>query len=177
MISIVEGKLTINFEQQEWEIRKYDDCQEYKTINQKLDKVKGVDIIGIKNDSKLYLIEIKDFTDNEVVFLERCEYKIDNFTSPLVKKIADSIFGSLNIHRTLTENVDFWKSFNEKFIKQNDLLIVFWLDGNLNAHAPNFSKTQLLLNIKRKLKGIKAHIIITDSSKNNIIRNTNHNYI
>lgn len=176
MISVIEGKLTINFEQQEWEIKKYDDCQEYKTINQKLDKVKGVDIIGIKNDSKLYLIEIKDFTGNEVSYLENCEYKINNFTSPLAKKISDSIFGSLNIHRNLTQNLAFWKSFNEKYIDQNDLLIVFWLDGNLKAHAPNFSKTQLLLNIKRKLKGLKAHIIITDSSKNNIIRNTNHNY-
>ncbi|MGJ8658405.1 MAG: hypothetical protein ACSHWV_01030 [Cellulophaga fucicola] len=177
MISILEGKLTINFDEQEWSVTKYDDCQEYKTINQKFDKIKGVDIIGIKNDEKLYLIEIKDFSNNEVNYLEKCEYKINNFTSPLVKKITDSIFGTLNIHRNLTENVEFWKSFNEKFISNNDLYIVFWLDGNLKVHATNFSKTQLLLNIKQKLKGLKAHIIITDSSKNNILANSNHNYI
>jgi hypothetical protein len=177
MISIAEGRLTINFEEQEWNVKKYDDCQEYKSINQKFDKIKGVDIIGIKNDSKLYLIEIKDFSNNEVSYLKKCEYKINNFTSPLVKKITDSIFGTLNIHRHLTENLDFWESFNEKFISNNDLYIVFWLDGNLKAHAPNFSKTQLLQNIKSKLKGLKAKIIITDSSKNNIIINSNHNYI
>lgn len=177
MISVIEGRLTINFDQQVWVIKKYDDCLEYREINQKLDKVKAVDIIGIKNDSKLYLIEFKDFTNDEITYLEKCEYKINNFTSPLVKKITDSVFGSLNIHRNLNQNADFWESFNNKFINQNDLLIVFWLDGNLQAHAPNFSKTQLLLNIKRKLKGLKAHIIITDSSKNNIIMDSNHNYI
>ena len=91
MAVINEGNLTIIFEDPNWKVIKYDDCDTYTQCLGKTDNLKAVDIVGVHNNNKVYLFEIKDYTGNERKNLTKWDYNLNHLAVGLSKKIKDTI--------------------------------------------------------------------------------------
>lgn len=174
MSRIVEGRLTLDFDES-WTVSKYDDCREYIDIVSKLGNTKAIDIIGLKSN-ELYLIEVKDYGGKEAKFLDECEFNLDKLTTPLIKKISDTIFGCAKIQRNLKENQDFWRSVNHKFVENDPLHLIFWLDGDLGKTSSKFKKSQILQTLKRRLQNLSATVMIINSQDDSILPNVTFQY-
>jgi hypothetical protein len=138
MITIKEGELTFNFDENHWSFaKKYDELQEYLNMNKALDfgltsskedeklKIKnsGIDILALDINKKLYLIEIKDPRKDDSGNVGR------KWDVEVAKKIKDTLSGIVGFSNTSN---DFKEDFTDSLLCliNNNFTIIFWLESN-----------------------------------------------
>nr|WP_321452612.1 hypothetical protein [uncultured Carboxylicivirga sp.] len=175
MIEVNEGKLYLVFCRNSWNIEKYDECNAFVNHLKKTINLKGVDFIGIHNNSSVYMMEIKDYSGHEQQKLREWGGNINNLTSDLAQKIKDSFIGIYSAKRLSLTDQNFWTELVDKFNGNDDYKVIFWIDGNLVRYNSNFSRTQLNLNLKQRLKCLNVKVLVTNSENANVI-NMAHEY-
>ena len=118
MKKLTEGKLSFNFPDK-WNVIKYDECSFYKKKFQKVKggKVKAVDFIAISPEKTLWLIEVKDYRENQ-------RTKPSDLPLEIAEKVFDTLAGLLPA--TLSE-FDYQK-IAQNAIKAKKIRIVFHLE-------------------------------------------------
>lgn len=165
MTEINEGKLTIVFDNTNWQVEKYDDCKTFRGCIGKTENFKAVDIIGVHNQNSVYFFEMKDYNGYEQNKLTKWDYNVDNLTKDLSQKVKDTILGVFSTQRNSSVTDEYWNLVVSNFNQNNELRIIFWIDGNLNRYSPNFRLNQITHNLKRKLRCLNSRIIVTNSLK------------
>jgi hypothetical protein len=159
-----EGRLQFDFDDDHWShVIKFDDNQHYKKISNSVRNTKGVDFIGILNETQLVAIEVKDFRGARNSENERL--------SELPIEIAQKVIGTLATILSgcsTDSSSELWIEY-EKLITRPDpqIKIIFWYEVD-SARIPNGT-----LNIKRgnmknqlenKLSWLKCRSIVANLS-------------
>lgn len=175
MAKIIQGKLTITFNDYNWVVKKYDNCNAFKNCIGKTQNMKAVDIVGVHNNKIVYLFEMKDYNASEEIKLNKWGNKVDNLTLDLSQKVKDTIIGILATKRNEDFRDEHLDLIVSKFNDNSEFKIIFWIDGNLFNYDSNFHLSIILANLKRKLSFLNSKVIVTNSQNAKIV-NANHTY-
>jgi hypothetical protein len=169
MTEISEGKLTLVFNNTNWKVEKYDDCDTFKNCIGRTESLKAVDIVGIHNEDTVYFFEMKDYNGYEETKLSNWDYNINSLTKDLSQKVKDTILGVFSTQRNESISNEYWDLIISNFKENNEIKIIFWIDGRLGDYSSSFRLTQLTQNLKRKLRCLNSNILVTNSEMANVI--------
>ena len=162
MDNIVEGNLTLRFDLNHWIVVAYDRNRDYIKHIQS-NGLKAVDIIGLKDSRRVFLIEIKDYTDHERENIDLWESQNEpGLVDQVTNKVKDSIIGILSAYRNNSISDVFWDNLMDNIISGCSLIVVLWLEGDLHRINPNYATHLINHQLKQKLKCIASKVIISN---------------
>jgi hypothetical protein len=162
-----EGRLQFDFDDDHWShVIKFDDNQHYKKISNSVRNTKGVDFIGILNETQLVAIEVKDFRGARNSENERL--------SELPIEIAQKVIGTLATILSgcsTDSSSELWIEY-EKLITRPDsrksIKIIFWYESDSASAAQKtlrIRKGNVNDILKNKLSWLNCRSIVTNLSK------------
>jgi len=124
---IEEGRLAFEFSDN-WRVFKLDDHRDYREKIEKVDGTKAVDILGIFNETDLYLIEIKDFRGYRIESKDRLKDGV--LAIEIAKKVRDSLACIVSAHRTSSDR-EYWRPFARHLCNPDrGVKVVIWLEND-----------------------------------------------
>lgn len=156
MKMITEGNLSFDFDS-DIQASKYDDWVHYRCqfMSKCFDDNKAIDIIALRATQCAWLIEIKDFRLHS-------RRKKQLLSDEVANKVRDSLAGLVSAKFMANSAME--KEFADKVLKCDSIKIVLHIEQSKRASkiSQPFNLADLKQDLRRKLKAIDAHPIISD---------------
>ncbi|HFA51918.1 MAG TPA: hypothetical protein ENJ95_23120 [Bacteroidetes bacterium] len=131
IITFKESGLKFEFDTGHWSaLMQYDEQKDYKNLNEAIEGTKAVDFIGIWDEKKLVIIEVKNFRGHRIENLQRVIPKgHDPLAVEFAKKIRDTMPGIIGGARNSTHSKEKWKEYLKILADENyQVHAVLWLE-------------------------------------------------
>jgi hypothetical protein len=107
-----ESGLRFEFSPSQWyALLQYDETKDFLKIRDAVSKTKGVDFVGIFQNSTLVLMEVKNFRGSRIANKPRVEQGDDPLEIEFAQKVKDTIAGIAGGARNSTHFKTEWMSF------------------------------------------------------------------
>lgn len=164
-----ESNLNFSFDEKNWDILKYDEDLKYIKIKNSLVGTKAIDFLGFYNTSTLVLIEIKGFRGygSQKSVNDRLAEGMEVLTTEVAQKVKDTVAAIVGISRNIQAQNTIWEKAAKQIIHNKDLMIIAWIEEDLNSNALRARKKNEMSVRTDKLKN-KLGWLTTNISIDNI---------
>ncbi len=155
------------FDDESWNVLKYDGETAYKDRIQKLQGTKAMDFVGI-HDRDLFLIEVKDFREYSV----ENEWRLTsgNLAMECGQKVRDTVAGIIGAYRTT--DIQKWGVFAKALVNTNSTIkVAIWLRYDLPRHNKQREKVRANVEAnmyKKQLNWLTSRVLVTGQDDNYI---------
>lgn len=175
-MELQEENLLFKFKDEFWScVLKYDDedakgkpmLAEYLNVYKSTLACKAVDFIGILEQKKLVLIEIKDFRDNETA--NKVRVISGDLSIEIATKVRDTIAAIVGANRTsqTKESVCFRQYFSLLASLKKEIYVVLWCEGEFSKQFKAAQYHQIK-DLKSKLSWLTNKVYISHKADNNL---------
>lgn len=161
-----ESNLTFSFEGENWEIIKYDDNPKYLRISDALEGTKAIDFLGFYNASTLVMFEVKGFRGygSQKSINDRLAEGMEVLTTEVAQKVKDTVAAIVGISRNIQIRDTIWEKAAKQILQNKELMIIAWIEEDLNSIAlRNRKKNEMSVRtdkLKKKLAWLTTNISI-----------------
>jgi hypothetical protein len=168
MKTFTESNLIFSFEEN-WNIIQYDKDPKYLTISNALEGTKAIDFLGFYNTSVLVLFEVKGFRGygSQKSVSDRLADGMEVLTTEVAQKVKDTVAAIVGISRNEKTKGNFWEKTANQIVHNKDLMIIAWIEEDLNSKALRERKKNEMSVRAEKLKN-KLGWLTTNISIDNI---------
>ncbi len=154
-----EARLRFEFDDS-WFVIKYDEHSDYTDRIRRLDETKAVDFVALQADSRLYLIEVKDFRGHRIENQERL--REGELAIEVGQKLRDTIAGIVAAHHRGNEEV--WGRVVRRLgCGQTPVHAMLWLEQDLPPGPRGRRQNQasvLIDALKNRLHWLTPRILV-----------------
>ena len=163
-----ESNLIFSFEDEIWEVLKYDDDQKYIEISNKLSGTKAIDFLGFYNNT-LVMFEVKGFRGygSQKSVNDRLAEGMDVLSTEVAQKVKDTVAVVVGISRNIEAVNTIWEKAANQILENKHLMIIAWIEEDLNSKALRERKKNEMSVRAEKLKN-KLGWLTTNISIDNI---------
>lgn len=162
MTTIIEGAIQFEFAD-EWAVLKFDEETAYTNWIEKLDETKAIDILGLHENTVLYLIEIKDFRGHRIQNERRLisgELAIE-----VGQKVKDSVACIIGAGRN-PSHAEKWSTYKQALCDDRvSLCVILWLEFDPPYHRSKRKKVNASVEsnqLKKKLRWLTSRVFVTN---------------
>lgn len=161
-----ESHLAFSFDHTYWEVVKYDEHPKYLEISNALDGTKAIDFMGFYNKTTLVVFEVKGFRGygSAKSVQERLAEGMEVLTTEIAQKVKDTVAGIIGISRNIQTNDTIWEKAAKQILQNKNLVIIAWIEEDLNSKVLRDRKKQEMsvrtIKLKTKLSWLTTNICI-----------------
>ncbi len=160
MPTFEEGNLSFEFADS-WQVVKYDEQPDYQSMARGLRGTKGVDFVGVRSESMLFLIEVKDLRGHRIQNKERLLG--GELADEIGQKVRDTVAGIVGFRRTSSVR-ETWRLFSECLADVSaPVKVVVWLERDTPNHWRQRRKVRrsVATNVfKKRVKWLTSRVIV-----------------
>jgi hypothetical protein len=160
-----ESNLIFSFEDEIWEVLKYDDDQKYIEISNKLSGTKAIDFLGFYNNT-LVMFEVKGFRGygSQKSVNDRLAEGMDVLSTEVAQKVKDTVAVVVGISRNIEAVNTIWEKAANQILENKHLMIIAWIEEDLKTQVQKLrKKTEMGVRtekLKNKLSWLTTAISI-----------------
>jgi hypothetical protein len=164
-----ESNLNFSFDEKNWDILKYDEDPKYIEISNSLDGTKAIDFLGFFNTTTLVMFEVKGFRGygSQKSVNDRLAEGMDLLTTEVAQKVKDTVAAIVGISRNIQTRDTIWEKAAKQILQNKELMIIAWIEEDLNTKALKDRKKNEMSVRTDKLKN-KLAWLTTNISIDNI---------
>jgi len=166
MKTFTESNLIFSFDEKNWDILKYDQDPKYIEISNALEGTKAVDFLGFYNTNTLVLFEVKGFRGygSQKSVIDRLSDGMEVLTQEVAQKVKDTVAAIVGISRNMQTQDTIWKKAAMQILQNKNLMIIAWIEEDLNNKVlKDRKKTEMSVRtdkLKNKLAWLTTLIAI-----------------
>ncbi len=168
-----ESGLRFEFSPSQWyALLQYDETKDFLKIRDAVSKTKGVDFVGIFQNSTLVLMEVKNFRGSRIANKPRVEQGDDPLEIEFAQKVKDTIAGIAGGARNSTHFKTEWMSFLD-LIKNEGKRVdaVLWLEEDfpppsLPEKREKARRDAFLKNLKKGIAWLTGRVFVFNKQDN-----------
>jgi len=165
--TFTESNLTFSFDEENWNILKYDQDPNYLEVCHSLEGTKAIDFLGFYNTTTLILFEVKGFRGygSQKSVNDRLADGMEILSTDVAQKVKDTVAAIVGIGRNIKTKDTIWeKAANQIIIHNRNLMIVAWIEEDLTSKSQRERKKNEMsvrtLKLKNKLSWLTTNIAI-----------------
>ncbi|MCA9998644.1 MAG: hypothetical protein KDE56_22930 [Anaerolineales bacterium] len=167
MKHFTEGKLVFMFNTSIIQTFQFDKHVDYQKASNALQQTKGVDFLGIQDETVLFFLEIKDFRGARIQNKKRLE--TGELTTEVGHKVRDSVACMIGANHTSSDPQHWHPYLKLLFNPTTPIWVILWLETDVVAqHKIQKQKVNdqtLRHDLKRKLRWLTTKVEVC--SQNN----------
>lgn len=169
MKTFTESNLIFSFDEEYWNLIQYDKDPKYTAIRDALEGTKAVDFLGFYNHSTLVMFEVKGFRGygSQKSVNERLADGMEVLSTEIAQKVKDTVAAIAGISRNIPTQNTIWEKAATQILQNKNLVIIAWIEEDLNSKSLRDRKKQEMSVRARKLKN-KLAWLTNDVSVDNI---------
>lgn len=163
--TFTESNLTFSFEEENWEVLKYDAEPKYTEIKNRLDGTKAIDFLGFHKNT-LVMFEVKGFRGygSQKSVNDRLADGMEILTTEVAQKVKDTVAVIVGISRNIAPGNTIWEKAAKQILHNKNLMIVAWIEEDLSTLVQRQrKKTEMSIRtekLKNKLSWLTTNISI-----------------
>jgi hypothetical protein len=167
--TFTESNLTFTFEETHWEILKFDEHPKYIEISNALAGTKAIDFLGFYNNTAFVMFEVKGFRGygSQKSVNDRLAEGMEVLSTEIAQKVKDTAAAIVGISRNIRADNTLWQKAVKQIIENKSVIIVAWIEEDLNNIALKARKKNEMSVRAEKLKN-KLKWLTTNVSVDNI---------
>jgi hypothetical protein len=160
-----ESDLIFSFEDELWEVLKYDEDHNYIEIKNKLSGTRAIDFLTFYNNT-LVMFEVKGFRGygTQKSVNDRLAEGMEVLTTEVAQKVRDTIAIIVGISRNTQVKNTIWERAANQILENKHLMVIAWIEEDLNTRAQKLrKKTEMSIRtekLKIKLSWLTTAIFI-----------------
>ena len=160
-----ESHLTFSFDEENWDVLKYDDNPKYLKISNSLEGTKAIDFLGFYNNT-LVMFEVKGFRGygSHKSVNDRLAEGMEVLTTEVAQKVKDTVAAIIGISRNIQVRDTFWEKAGRQILQNKNLMIIAWIEEDLSSKTLRDRKKLDMSvrteKLKKKLSWLTTHISI-----------------
>ena len=165
--TFIESNITFSFDEENWNILKYDEDPKYTEICRSLEGTKAVDFFGFYNATNLVLFEVKGFRGygSQKSVNDRLADGMEVLSTEVAQKVKDTVAAIVGIGRNIKIEDTIWeKAANHLILQHRNLIVVAWIEEDLTSKSQRERKKNEMsvrtLKLKNKLSWLTTNITI-----------------
>lgn len=164
-----ESNLTFSFDEKYWNLIQYDKDPKYTGISDALEGTKAVDFLGFYNATTLVMFEVKGFRGfgSQKSVNDRLAEGMEVLTTEVAQKVKDTVAAIVGISRNIQTRNTIWEKAAKQILQNKELMIIAWIEEDLNSKALRDRKKNEMSVRTDKLKN-KLAWLTTNISIDNI---------
>jgi hypothetical protein len=166
LTTFTESNLTFSFDDENWNILKYDQEPVYLEISHALEGTKAIDFLGFYNSTALILFEVKGFRGygSQKSVCDRLADGMEILSIEVAQKVKDTVAAIAGISRNIKTRDTIWAKAANQIIQNRELVIVAWVEEDLTNKSQRDRKKNEMsvrtLKLKNKLSWLTTNITI-----------------
>lgn len=166
--TFIESKLDFSFDEKNWDVLKYDSDPNYLKISNSLEGTKAIDFLGFYNNSTLVMFEVKGLRGygSYKSVNERLADGMEVLSTEIAQKVKDTVAAIVGISRNIQAEGTIWEKAAKQITQNHDLMIITWIEEDLNNKALRDRKKNEMSVRTRKLQNKLAWLTINISVDN-----------
>lgn len=161
-----ESYLHFTFDEAHWNVIKYDEDPKYIDISNKLAGTKAVDFLGFYNSNTLAMFEVKGFRGYGSLksVNDRLAHGMEELSTEVAQKVKDTVAAIVGISCNTGLQDAFWQQAATHLLQKKPLVIVAWIEEDLNNKIVKQRKKNEMSvrtsKLKNKLAWLTTNITI-----------------
>lgn len=165
-----ESNLCFQFEEENWQVVKYDEENNYLEVSRKLQGTKAIDFLGIYNNKSLIFFEIKNFRGYgmQPKTQKRVASAMEDLSTEIAQKVKDTIAIICGINKNISfDENNIWCQSAEYLFNDKQIIVIAWIeeDDNKQVKAEMATRTDKL---KQKLSWLTNYVYIDNVKANHL---------
>ncbi len=169
--TFTESNLIFSFDEENWDMLKYDEDPKYIEISNALEGTKAIDFLCFYNNTTLVFFEVKGFRGygSQKSVNDRLAEGMEVLTTEIAQKVKDTVAAIVAISRNIQARDTFWEKAAKQILDYNKgLMIIAWIEEDLSTMVQRKRKKHEMSVRTAKLKN-KLNWLTTNISIDNIM--------